>query len=862
MENLPIPNDREEKILYAIATGDMSDLPTPKTRTEKLLMGILENGSMAPGGGTSFGILGYYATADILMSSVTDPKTGDAYGVGSSAPYEMYVYDGVNNTWVNNGAMIQGPEGPEGPQGPQGLEGEQGPQGDPGTTYTPIIGTIQTVDNLSGASASVVVDGTTKKAKFNFNIPQGPTGAKGDPGEQGEKGEKGDTYIFEIGNVITVDSFEQASANISLDETNKKATLNISLPRGMTGQQGAKGDPGDPGIQGLRGEQGLQGPPGEQGPPGVQGEQGIQGVQGEKGNDGYPFLIYKEYADISEFTPDDFPEVGLMFMVKSWVEDKGYPIYRFAEDRTNYSLVTYMNTEGIKGETGPQGLQGDQGVPGVAGRDGRDGVTYTPEIGVIRTVESSASASVTIELKEDEGRAIFNFDIPKGADGINGIDGINGVDGVSPTVEVVSTDTGHTVKITDKDGVKSFDVNNGTNGQDGTNGTNGVDGQNGADGFSPVITVEATTDGHTVKVEDANGLQQFEVPNGKDAEVNQYGLVTNAQNFKIDLTKNNAVWYGMFTFNFVYGTTPCEITVAITDKVYYTITKGQNLVSALTYTQDGANYTIGIDLTAKVYGTQVVEMPSEFGTINSLTAETFVGATTAISKGYGFVTKEYVDGTEITQSVIDTYGTEILKYPIGKWRISNVNLGNQLTDLPRASTGAIITIESIYPTKSPWTDNWAYRQYKFESSMEDWVYIRTLNSGATAGVIQRDSGWKQIATKSTYNSIAELNKAKGTNIELVNEEDNTKKIVDALSVGEQFISFYHNNANQNRFGIDVSYGNLIHELRITKCLDADLTANYATVTAFMNTGCVMSRVYYKNYSTDWSSTKDYVESLT
>ena len=110
---------------------------------------------------------------------------------------------------------------------------------------------------------------------------------------------------------------------------------------------------------------------------------------------------------------------------------------------------------------------------------------------------------------------------------------------------------------------------------------------------------------------------------------NSQGLVTNAQNFKIDLTKNNAYWYGMFTFSFVYGTTPCEITVTITDNVYYTITKGQNVVSAITYTQDGANYTIGIDLTAKIYGTQVVEMPSEFGTINSLTAETYAGDTTA-----------------------------------------------------------------------------------------------------------------------------------------------------------------------------------------------------------------------------------------
>lgn len=114
---------------------------------------------------------------------------------------------------------------------------------------------------------------------------------------------------------------------------------------------------------------------------------------------------------------------------------------------------------------------------------------------------------------------------------------------------------------------------------------------------------------------------------------NTKGLVTNAQNFKIDITKRNASWYGMFTFNFTYGYMPCEINFVITDKVYYTITKGQNVVSAITYTQNGANYIIGIDFTTKMYGTQVVDMPSEFGTINSLTAETFAGATTAVHKG-------------------------------------------------------------------------------------------------------------------------------------------------------------------------------------------------------------------------------------
>ena len=325
---------------------------------------------------------------------------------------------------------------------------------------------------------------------------------------------------------------------------------------------------------------------------------------------------------------------------------------------------------------------------------------------------------------------------------------------------------------------------------------------------------------------------------------NATGLVSNAQNFKIDLTKNNPSWYGFFTFSFMYGVTPCEITVSITTDVYYTITKGQNLVSAITYTQSGANYIIGIDLTAKMYGTQVVEMPSEFGTINSLTAEQFTGDTSATFKGYDAkpiteLTDLGLDGSATIQNVMD-------KMSIGQHCIINTTRFDDKTQVGNIEYGKV----EIRRLSSGMWSLW----------LEDVLHGNVVAHGTcSAG---KFAGWHYFATKSTYNSIAELNRAKGTSITLVNGEDNTQKIVDALSVGEQFVSFYHNNANQNRFGIDASYGNLIHELRITKCLDADLTANYATVTAFMNTGCVMSRIYYKTYSTDWTSTKDYVESLT
>lgn len=176
----------------------------------------------------------------------------------------------------------------------------------------------------------------------------------------------------------------------------------------LKGEKGDKGDKGEQGEQGIRGEQGVQG---------EQGIQGIQGIQGEKGNDGYPFLIYKEYEDISEFNPNDFPEIGLMFMLKS-AESENFPVYRYTGDVENpYSYVTELKTsEPIKGDKGDKGEQGEQGV---AGEDGKDGTTYIPEIGTVTTVENDIPASASIEIDEENKIAKFNFSIPQGPQGEN-----------------------------------------------------------------------------------------------------------------------------------------------------------------------------------------------------------------------------------------------------------------------------------------------------------------------------------------------------------------------------------------------------------------------------------------------------------
>lgn len=176
------------------------------------------------------------------------------------------------------------------------------------------------------------------------------------------------------------------------DNDGNEHTSTLDVMNGTNGAKGDKGDKGDrgeqgeqgiQGAQGIQGIQGIQGVKGDTGATGAQGIQGIQGIQGEKGDDGYPFLIYKQYDDISEFDEDDFPEVGLMFMVMQEDFDPddpstsiGYPIYRYTgEGNPPYSLVVHLASQGIKGEKGDKGDTGAQGIQGEKGDKGDKGDT-------------------------------------------------------------------------------------------------------------------------------------------------------------------------------------------------------------------------------------------------------------------------------------------------------------------------------------------------------------------------------------------------------------------------------------------------------------------------------------------------------
>lgn len=129
--------------------------------------------------GSGFKVLGYFSTQEELGSAIVSPQAGDAYGVGTGAPYDIYIYDAINSVWKNNGPLqgAQGPKGDKGdtgPQGPQGERGDIGPQG------------LQGIQGDPG--------------------PQGPTGEQGPKGDKGDRGPEGPQGPAGEDAAITVDA--------------------------------------------------------------------------------------------------------------------------------------------------------------------------------------------------------------------------------------------------------------------------------------------------------------------------------------------------------------------------------------------------------------------------------------------------------------------------------------------------------------------------------------------------------------------------------------------------------------------------------------------------------------------------------
>ena len=140
-----------------------------------------KDGAQGPKGdtGSGFAVLGYFATQAALEAAIALPYAGDAYGIGSAQPYDIYIWDGINSVWVNNGPL-QGAKGDTGPQGPQGETGPQGPQGETGP---------------QGSQGETGPQGS--QGETGPQGPQGETGPQGPQGETGPAGPAGPVSVFQ-----------------------------------------------------------------------------------------------------------------------------------------------------------------------------------------------------------------------------------------------------------------------------------------------------------------------------------------------------------------------------------------------------------------------------------------------------------------------------------------------------------------------------------------------------------------------------------------------------------------------------------------------------------------------------------------
>lgn len=105
---------------------------------------------------------------------------------------------------------------------------------------------------------------------------------------------------------------------------------------------------------------------------------------------------------------------------------------------------------------------------------------------------------------------------------------------------------------------------------------------------------------------------------------------------------------------------------------------------------------------------------------------------------------ECKQGRLIDQSVINTYGTEMLKYPLGRWYIPHNDTVVKFIDRPCDGAG-ILEIASIDPNGDPWAHAYKYRIYKYTAIGGRGTYLRDISSGSIAGPIQ-DNGWRRVCT--------------------------------------------------------------------------------------------------------------------
>ena len=297
--------------------------------------------------GSGFVVLGYFANVSLLQTNVSNPSAGDAYGVGENEPYDIYIWDGKNSQWVNNGPL-------------QGAKGDKGETGAAAGFGIPTA-EVTSLDFTEAPTVSVEASGTNiaKIFKFIFGIPKGAKGDTGAQGEQGPAGEKGiDGSPAGFGTPTA--SATQLEPNVeptvtveaSGEDTSKIFNFVFGIPKGAkgdTGEKGATGAKGDPFVYSdftLEQLAALRGP---------KGEIGEKGEQGPIGNTGSPAGFGTPTASATQLEPNVEPTVT--------VEASG-------EDTSKIFNFVFGIPKGAKGDTGEKGATGEKGEQGPVGDSG------------------------------------------------------------------------------------------------------------------------------------------------------------------------------------------------------------------------------------------------------------------------------------------------------------------------------------------------------------------------------------------------------------------------------------------------------------------------------------------------------------
>lgn len=157
--------------VFEIKDGDKGDPFTFDDLTDKQKLELKGDT------GEGFVVQGTYDTLALLEAGVTSPQAGDAYGVGTAAPFDIYIYDGVKAIWVNHG-QLKGAKGDKGDaftyadftnEQLAALKGQDGLSPTVSLSKTGKVTTI-TVTDVNGSDSVEIIDGSMEEIVIDSSM--------------------------------------------------------------------------------------------------------------------------------------------------------------------------------------------------------------------------------------------------------------------------------------------------------------------------------------------------------------------------------------------------------------------------------------------------------------------------------------------------------------------------------------------------------------------------------------------------------------------------------------------------------------------------------------------------------------------